>query len=308
MSNATEREQEEKELKEMEQQLLQAAEAEKAKAAPVEPEPTPEPDASTAPVSEPVQDAPVTPQEVPAQDKPKDDPLEWAKRKGFKSPEDMARALLQKEQEFHRSRQQKEQQPPTPPQNWQARPDMGYGYPPPQYPYAPPPNPRQLAPYYPTLAPEDVERLTPFVLDAAEAIANRKVADLERRMGSQVGEIQRQAERNSEMMRLMQDPAFTDSRVQKELHKVLDEDPTIFQRERTPYTYAYEKALVNMARTQLQQGLTQESIPRNTPPVTAGGGTGFTPSRKITEREFESWSLEEEEAFIKSGGKTIPKR
>ena len=320
MSNET-IEKEDQELEELRKQIEQKAEAEKEQASkPVEPEPTPpEPATSQASDASASDPAPVTPNpSQPEQSQTatgKDDPMEWAKKKGFKTPEDMARALLQKEQEFHQSRQQKangQQSPQVPPQDWQPAPQMGYGYPPPPA-YVPQPrvNPRELAPYYPQLAPEDVERVMPLVLDAAEVISNRKMAALRQEFGGQVSEIQRTTMRNNELMQLMQDPAFRDNRVQKEVHSVLDSDPSIFQRERTPYAYAYEKALANMTRKQLQQGFDagNDTLGKK-PPVTAGGGNGSanTAPAKITEKMFDSWTPEEQKSFLNSNGRIIPKR
>jgi hypothetical protein len=108
----------------------------------------------------------------------------------------------------------------------------------------------------------------------------------------------------------MQDPAFRDQRVQKEIHSILDSDPTIFQRERTPLIYAFKEAVFNMGRKQLQTGTSEELTPENRPPTTAGGGNGSanTSLRKITTKEFDSWDTKEQEAFIKSNGRIIPKR
>lgn len=314
MSNETMEEQKQ-ELKELEAEIEQVAAEEKAKAAQVEPEPSPEPVASPEPEPTPEPEAVVTPQQSEAPqvtEKPKDDPMEWARKKGFKSPEDMARALLQKEQEFHDSRQkakaEAQQLPPMPPQNWNPAPQMGYPAMPNMPFYQPQPaiNPRQVAALYPSLAPEDVERVMPLIVDAAEAISNRKMAAFEQRFGA----IQRTTERNSELMTLMQDPAFRNEAVQREIHSVLEADPSIYQRERSPNTYAFEKALSNLARKQLQQGVATDTPTGSKPPVTAGGGNGsaFTVPVKITEKDFDRWTLKEQEAFINSNGKIVPKK
>ncbi len=309
MSNAT-REAEEQELNEMERQLTQAAEADKAKAAQVDVAPSPEPEPTPTPEAPPVEEPPVTPTPSEAE-KPKDDPLKWAEKKGFKSPEDMARALLQKEQEFHASRQKAEREAaaPPPPPAWQPRPDMGYLSPPP--PFYPPQPPqrndafRQVAAMYPQLAPEDVERIMPLMVDVAQSTA----AQVRREFGQQFSHIQRQTERNNELMQLMQDPAFKDPRVQQEIHAVLDTDPSLFQRPGA-YGAAFEKALSNMQRKQLQQGVTQELPSGQRPPVTAGGGNGSanTMPRKITEAEFNSWTPAQMEAYLNSNGRVIPKK
>lgn len=324
MSNET-LEEREQELNELKTQIEQAAEAEKEKAVAVAntpPLPSPEILASSAPeVQTPVENNSVTPQ-VPEVEKPKDDPMEWAKAKGFKTPEDMARALLQKERAFHESRQKQaqNQQPATPPiPEWRPQPNMGGGY---EYQPAPayiPPQPtspysggdgfRELASLYPQIDPEDLRRFMPVVVDAAQAIARRERVELEK----QITSIQRSTERNNELMTLMQDPAFRDNRVQKEIHVVLDADPSIFQRERQPLVEAYRKAMENLARKQiLQQGVNLEnnSTTGNMPPVTAGGGNGsaVTSPRKITQKEFDSWSVKDQEAFLKSNGAKIPRK
>ena len=305
MSNETERQEAEQELKQMEQQLLQEAEEAKAKAEPIVSEPDPEPVAASIPEAKANEEAPVTPQPSEAE-KPKEDPMEWAKRKGYKSPEDMARELLKKDQDYHQSKQkERESQPPIQPA-WQPAPQMGYGYQP-QPSYAPQPrlSPRDFAQYYPQLAPEDVERVLPMVIDAAEAISNRKMATMEQKFGA----IQRTTERNNELMTLMQDPAFRNEEVQREIHAVLDSDPSIFQRQGA-YSFAYERALANMTKKRLQQGFATEAPTQNNPPVTAGGGNGsaFTVPTKITERDFDRWSLKEQEAFLNSNGRILPKK
>lgn len=307
MSNETDRLEAEQELKDMEKQLVQEKEdQEKAKAA-QEIEPSPEPVIESSPEANPIQEASVTPQPSEAE-KPKEEPaMEWARKKGYKSPEDMARELLKKDQDYHQSKQKEAaaQQQANP--AWQPAPQMGYQQPN----YAPQPriSPRDFAPYYPQLAPEDVERVMPLVIDAAEAISTRKVAVLQQQWGQQFGAIQRTTDRNNELMTLMQDPAFRDERVQKEIHAVLDSDPSIFQRTGA-YTSAYEKALANMTRKQLQQGIATETPAGQKPPFTAGGGNGsaFTAPRQITEREFDSWEPKQQEAFLNSNGRTVPKK
>lgn len=299
---------EDAEEKQLREQIERLSEAEKEKA---ENENSPHPEPVEVPATEPESQKP---QDAQDESKPevkaegKDDPMEWAKKKGFKTPEDMARALLQKEQEFHQSRQKAEREAPPPPPAWQPAPQMGYQQQYQQPAYQPMPqrvSMRDIAARYPQLDPNDVERVLPLIMDAAEVISNKRAADLE----AKYGHIERTTQRNNELMTLMQDPAFRDERVQKEVHAILDSDPTIFQRERTPLVYAFKEAVFNMGRKQLQTGVGAESTP-NKPPVTAGGGNGsaFTIPRKVTERDFDSWSEKEQDAFIKSNGRVLPKR
>lgn len=318
MSNETERLEAEQELKQMEQQLTQEKEKlDAAKAAQdyaLSPEPIVEPSSEAKPVDETTVTS--QPSEV-SEEKPKDDPMEWAKRKGYKSPEDMARELLKKDQDYHRSREKERQvapQQPIQPQ-WQPEPQgfqPGFGFQP-QPNFAPQQpgrvSPRDFAQYYPQLSPDDVERVLPMVLDAAEAISKRQITAFQQQWGQQFGQIQRTTDRNNELMTLMQDPAFRDERVQREVHAVLDSDPSIFQRQGA-YTFAYEKALANMTRKQLQQGVATENPIEQRPPVTAGGGNGsaFTGPAKISEKDFDRWSLKDQEAFINSNGRVFPKK
>lgn len=309
MGNELSTVEDDKELKDMKEQLEQLAEAEKAKA---EETPHPEPIEVKAPEVPEVQPTPVASPEVKPEGKK--DPMEWAKEKGFKTPEDMARALLQKEQEFHQSRQKAEREtPPIPQATWQPTPQMPpMGYPPPAPSYYPQPPAyrgdfRDVAALYPNVDPEDVKRVMPMILDVAKVISAQDKAELERKYGH----IERATQRNNELMTLMQDPAFRDNRVQKEIHAVLDSDPSIFQREPArALTIAYEKALGNMARRQLQTGMSEETTPDNRPPVTAGGGNGSanTVPIKVNAKMFDSWNEKEQEAFIKSNGRVIPKR
>lgn len=307
----------EKELKEMGKQIEQVAEETKDKATepeievPSSPEPTP-PSPAPSPESAPTSEATIT-HEPPPASKVEDDPMKWAEKKGFKTPEDMARALLQKERKFHEMAQEKKNQPPPPPQwapqpEWEPMPENGYPPPPPAYPpYGRGDSFRDLAAMYPQVDPEDLRRFMPIVMDVAESISNRKMRSVEKRLAY----IDRNSERNNELISLMQDPAFTDSRVQREIHSILDSDPSIFNRERTPIAHAYEKAMVNLARRQLQQGGTPETVtPGTTPPVTAGGGNGsaYTAPRKVSESEFNSWTIDQQRAFINSKGRSIPKR
>jgi hypothetical protein len=307
MSNETEQE---KELKELEQQIEQAAEAKETPAAPVEPEPSPEPETSPAPEAQTEPQAPVAPS--PAQ-KTEDNPLEWARKKGFKSDEDMARALLQKEREYHEARQKKEQEQqntPPPPPAWTPQPQApAYGYPPAGYGYPPPPPPpdlRRLAQQF-DMDPDDFEKIARVNAALTQAALRQERA----RWESDMSGIRRQTERSTELMQLMQDPRFRHETVQREIHAVLDADPTIYQRERNPHAYAFKEALANLGSKQLQQGTTNGNTPpTNMPPVTAGGGNGsaYSGPVRISEKEFSRWPLKDQEAFINSNGRIVPKR
>jgi hypothetical protein len=315
-------EQEAQELEQMQQLLAQEAEAKKAKAADAEPiseppTPSPEPIPSPAPEVAPEPTPPVTP--TPQASKPEDDPMEWAKKKGLKTPEDMVRALQQKEQEFHKRNQaghpgyqdlSKDNHQPLPPPQWQPRPEMGgYQQPPPGWgmPRSTDREREIAARLFPELNPDDAKVFVPAMFEVANAAARQVRADMQQ----QYAHIERATSRNNELMTLMQDPAYRDVRVQQEIDRVTDSDPSIFERERFPHVAAFNQALANLARKQLQQGIIPENqTPSSKPPFTAGGGNGSanTAPQRITQEVFDTWSVEEMDAYIKSGGKKIPKR
>lgn len=325
MSNATDDELENLSDEELEKQALEA-EAKQTKAATEEPSPEPQAvdtaSQATAPeTSEPSVTPSPTPEPVSDRQQGNDkDPMERARRKGLDTPEALARSLASLEDEFHRRNQAghpgyrdvqngNPAPQPTPPQNWNPQP-MAPNYPPPGYGYPPPmPNrrdvSRSLAEKY-GMDPEDVERLMPMMVDAAEAIASRRTQHLERELMG----VRRQSERNSEFNQLMQDPAFADPRVQTEMREVL-KDGSLFQQGGRAYTTAFNLALANLARKQLQQEMPKGNPnPTNNPPFTAGGGNGSanTAPYAINEKVFLGWSEEQQKAFIESNGTKIPRR
>ncbi len=306
---------EQAELEQIKALLAQDAEAKKGQAAAEveEPaEPSPVSPVSPAPENVEPEPTPVTPKQSEPVEQPKadtaakDDPMEWARKKGLKSPEDMARLLLQKEREFHETRQRAEREQPPAPPAWQPAPQMGYGYPPPPtYGYPPPmprPDARQIAAQlFPEINPDDAKAFVPAMFEVANATARQVRAEMEQKFQH----LQIQSERTSELMTLAQDPAFHDARVQREIHSIIESDPAIYQRERRPNTYAFEKALASLARKQLQQGVTAETLtPTNRPPVTAGGGNGSARPvpTTMTPDMFDRLSVEKQEAFLKANG------
>ena len=308
---------------------LAEAEASQTKAAPVEKDvPEPQPDAvepaSQTPAPEP-NEPPVTPSPSPEpvndgrQDRDKD-PMDRLRRKGLDTPEAIARSYMQMEEEFHRRNQAghpgyrdlnngNPAPAPVPPPNWSPNPQIPQGYPQGNGYQQPPASRRdvsqRLAEKY-GMDPDDVERLMPMVVDAAESIAARRTNELQ----VQLFEIRRQSARTSEFQTLMQDPAFTDPRVQAEMQNVL-KDGSLYQRSATPHATAFNIALANLARKQLQQGtMNGNASPTNMPPATAGGGNGSanTAPYRITEKEVEKWSDDQFKTFLDSNGRVVPRR
>lgn len=304
----------EEKIEELAQAPAPAAVAVEEPLAPQPQEPAPQANEDTATPPEPV--AP-TAQVAPSAD----DPQEWANKKGFKTREDVERSLRNLEEEFHRRNQAghpgyrdiqngNPAPPPPPPQGWTPQPQgftpAPYGYPTqtPRMPSRADLN-QELAKES-GIDPEDLDRLMPIIVKVSSAISARDRAQIE----GQMVDLRRQASRSSEFLQLSQDPAFSDQRVQKEMHEVL-KDGQIFQRSGSPYVAAFQIALANIARKQLQQGNTNgNTAPTNMPPVTAGGGNGSSQSipTKITEKDFARWSVKDQEAFINSNGRIVPKR
>lgn len=243
------------------------------------------------------------PEPAKGQKQDKDDPLKWAEKKGFKSAEDMARALLQKEHEYHESRQKGKDEPPPIQKlpNWNQNVQRSL----PQTNWTPSPqNAEALASRY-EMDPSDFTRVSRLVADMMQSALPREREMVERRLM----QIERDGARQKELMGLMQDPAYSDPRVQKEMHEILDADPQLFGRDGWQ-THVFTQALGRLARKQLQQ----ESISVNgvskgeNPPVTAGGGTGSTNVGpiKVNEKIFLTWPESQQKAFLETG--KVPKK
>jgi hypothetical protein len=151
---------------------------------------------------------------------------------------------------------------------------------------------------------EDAERLAPMVMDMV--VAAQKDAD------RRFNRLERDNARNSEMFRLMQDPSFQHPEVQFELHRILEEDPRIFELEPAPYTYAFNRALVNIARKHVAVGKDalpgNETPPMNSrPPTTLGGdggsgGNNSPAGAPLNPASFNQLSLEEKRKTLTAIG------
>lgn len=292
--------------------LMELEKAERPAATATEPEP--EPATTPEPTSEAEQHAPAPVTPTPAQETPSAaDPLKWAEKKGLNSPEALARSLQSMEEEFHRRNQaghpgyrdipngNPAPMPPAPPPNWNPNPQApAYGYPPP-----PPPafDKRELARRY-DMDPDDFDKIARLNAD----LTRQAIAMERQRWEGEMSEVRRSTARNAEFTQLMQDPAFSDPRVQAEMREVL-KDGQLFQQGGPVYARAFNMALANLTRKQLQQGAVPENrTPSNTPPVTAGGGNGSAKTYQVNQAMFDSWSLKDQEAFLKSDGRVLPKR
>lgn len=299
------------------------------------------PPQASAQVSPPVPKAEVPPAGAPA---PKPGVLtgnaevdEWLGKKGFKSTEDMAQSLRELERELHSRGKDVKPTQPNPPQTPQVAPPApgyapfyppapppapSYGYPPPPVPVMTPPpyqrppvNIEQLARQY-GLSADDFEKLAPLVNDMAQSTIRQELNRVLPPMMNTVNGVSREVSRNSEMVNLMSDPSFRNPQVQFEMHRVLEENPAVFQTHPSPYRYAHETALMRIARANLggsnpfpNAPNAGSDVPSTRPPATAGGngnGGGGAPSgpapEQIDEKAFAGMSLAEKKQYLQSVG------
>lgn len=247
---------------------------------------------------------------------------EWLGKKGFKSMEDMAVSLRELEREYHRKAQESRTQTPpaTPPMappipgSPVYAPPAPVGYPQNWYPPAPvAPNAEELAKKY-NMTPEDFERVAALANDMAEAKLDRRLSAILPTLSNKVQNIERETEKQRDMVNLMADPLFKHPQVQFEMHRVLEENPSIFEKAPLPYRVAYKEALERIARSNL--GGSSQTIPAPTPgrtpgsrpPQTAGGngnGGGGAPNdtpTEVTPEAFAKFSLQEKASYLRSVG------
>lgn len=180
--------------------------------------------------------------------------------------------------------------------------------------YVPPsaPNIEELAKRY-NLDPSDFERVAPLAAD----IAANQVAARMAPMAAELNQMRREFARNSELQSLREDPAYSDPRVQFEMHQILETNPSILQNEPAPFRYALNEALRNMGRRilegSIEPGVTNPPVsgsPRLpvTPPRTAGSGGsatasgGIQPSGRISQRDFDRLPAAEQRKILAKMG------
>lgn len=231
----------------------------------------PAPQANAEPTDKPQENVPTSGTDV-APVPPKGDKAadvdEFAKKKGWKTQDDIIKSYRELEKKLG---EQGKIQPPAP-----QYPNYGYPQVPPAQYYPPPPPPAaisQIARMYPNLAPEDIERVAPMIMDFSEAIADRKVRALEERFLSS----ERERQRESEIQRLKQDPHFQNPEVLSEMGQILESDPRI-AKEPNGLTYAFKEALANVGRKRLEgsaptdaQAQPSGQVLPTKPPTTARG-------------------------------------
>ena len=243
---------------------------------------------------------------------------DWIEKKGFKSTEDMVRSMRELERELHRRSQGNGAQAPQPAMPVQPPTQRPY-VPAPAYPAQPAgPSEEEIAKRY-NLDPEDLRRVGPLAADIAANISAQRIAPLM----AELNRLNREVSRSSELQGLKEDPAFADPRVQFEMHKILESDPSILQNEPAPYRYAFNEALRSMGRRILEGSIEPSATPPTvsgppglpvTPPKTAGGsgsggGTppvGIQPPGKISQEAFARLPAAEQRKVLEQMGAVAP--
>lgn len=217
----------------------------------------------------------LTPPAEPVTGESSVDYKEWAKKKGIDWTTDTSvlAALHKSDQEFHKKRAtQKAPEPQIP------------AYVPPAPTYAPPAyiqTPQNsieesIARQY-NMTVEDVRRLAQFNKDFFE-IAMRQEREKQSR---ELESFKIENQKNSVFRELSSDPVFRNPEVAVEYHNVVEQmqtsDPESFEKDPSQYKRAYDKALSNIGRRNLEGKSVGGNVPvslPNTPPKPLGQGSG----------------------------------
>lgn len=290
---------------ELDQEMQDIIEKELATAAKPEPkpvEPEPEPETVTQESAEQPKEADTT-EEAP-EPQPTDDSIEWARKKGLKTPEDIARSYRELEKKWHKENQSKgngyqngypngfQNGNPAPqpqvPSGWQPNPG-----------YQPQPRPqgdvvKEFARRH-QMDEGDAERLLPAIVEVARLVNQNNLTPLQQ----EILEIRRQSQKTSRLTQLMQDPLFADPTIAKEMHHVFEANPSLFSRD-DGYEIAFAQAKDALLRQQIQRS--QQKMP----PTTAGGGNARSGPKPNPMKAFASMSDAEQEAYLLKLNKQVP--
>jgi len=243
---------------------------------------------------------------------------EWAKKRGidWTTEESVLSALRKSDQEFHKRQQERKSKEQVqtqfaPPPTYQ-QPSYSNGYYPPAY--VPPPTPvvENIARQY-NMTVEDVQRLSAFNRDFFEVLIKQELERRDRRME----EISVENTKNTVFRELASDPVFRRPDVGEEFHRVIDQmqgsDPTSFEKDPNQYRRAFETAVYNIGRRNLEGRILVEGVPPNpsymTPPTSPpkplgqGSGGGYQDNENsIDPKEFAKMSLEDKRKTMERMG------
>lgn len=244
---------------------------------------------------------------------------EWAKKRGidWTTEDSVLSALRKSDQEFHKRQQEKkakEMEKVYTPQPAYIPPPAYTGYS--QSPYVPPQNPRQIIEELArqaNMTPDDFERVAKVSREVYEAAAQ---ADRARWQADMEG-IRVENQKNSVFRELSSDPVFRRPEVAIEYHNVLEQmqssDPQSFEKDPTQYKRAFDRALSNIGRRNLEGKPLSEGVSPvpigMTPPLTPprpfgqGSGGGYSESEStIDPKEFAKMSLEDKRKLLDGMG------
>ena len=242
---------------------------------------------------------------------PSVDLQEWAKAKGidWTSDASVLEALRKSDQEFHKRREEKlkatgqnasqgYQQPPQP--TYQP-PQSGYQAP--QVPQLPQQTLVEIGRQY-NMAPEDVERLLKFNRDQFEIMQR----GYDQRVRQEIDAMKRDNSKNSVFVELSSDPIFRRPEVLQEWHRTVEEmqdgNPHMFE-DPNDYRQAYDRALANIARRNLQANVSTGSKsnifapPTNPPrPIGTGGEGAMQNESELTSDQFKKLDVDEKRRML----------
>ncbi len=187
---------------------------------------------------------------------------------------------------------------------------------PPQPAYQPPVNQRQIVENMArdfNMTPDDVERIARF-----NYVQFQTMLDQQRQADAQKWEkIERENQKNSVFRELSTDPVFRRPEVAMEYFDVVERmqesDPQSFEQDPQRYKRAFEMALANIGRRQLEGRVLTEGVspaaiamtPPSTPPRALGQGSGggfYENENAIDPASFAKLSVDDKRKFLEARG------
>lgn len=237
---------------------------------------------------------------VPFDENDKTETEDWMKRKGFKNVQAMAQSLRDLERELHRrAPSQTEDIDPQPVQPARAA-----------APYQTPPvNVDAIAKQY-GVDPDDLQRIGRISNDIASFEVNRQM----RPVMAEMRRLNQEVEKRSTYDRVQNDPTFNDPTVLKEMHEIVEKNPSVTKSNPYWMKSVHNMALTNIGRRYLERGIKEPLAPvpagqgPNRPPPSKGGsGSGvrrspLRPVNEVTPEQFAKLPLAEQEKQLKKAG------
>lgn len=124
---------------------------------------------------------------------------------------------------------------------------------------------------------QEFDAIAPLANDIAEAKLQQALAFQAQQFQGRFDELERVTARNNELIEIANDPVMRHPRVQVEVGRILEENPSIFQFQRSPIRYALDVALRRLAtrdygaQPEPTGGPQAPGTPPALPPRTAGG-------------------------------------